>query len=61
MRNPTCIVALVLALAWPAAGDFPREMPELPDVGADSWFNSEPLTREDLAGRVVLLHVWTFG
>ena len=43
-----------------ACGDL-GAMPELTAVEADAWIGSEPLTRADLAGRVVLLNVWTFG
>jgi hypothetical protein len=33
-----------------------------PDIeAADEWINSEPLKLEDLRGRVVALHFWTFG
>ncbi|MGH7686533.1 MAG: thioredoxin family protein [Candidatus Dormibacteria bacterium] len=34
------------------------QMPEL--VGAEGWLNSPPLTREDLAGNVVLFDFWTY-
>ncbi|MCH5374420.1 MAG: hypothetical protein JJ992_10605 [Planctomycetes bacterium] len=29
--------------------------------GADGWLNSEPLTMEQLKGKVVALHFWTYG
>jgi len=35
--------------------------PKLPGfAGATDWLNSEPLTREDLQGKVVLADFWTF-
>ena len=33
--------------------------PEL--VSGDAWINSEPLTLEQLRGKVVAIHFWTFG
>ena len=35
-----------------------RTMPEL--GGAVAWLNSQPLRREDLSGKVVLVQFWTF-
>jgi thiol-disulfide isomerase/thioredoxin len=32
-----------------------------PDLAAGDWINSEPLTLNDLRGRVVLIDFWTFG
>ena len=33
----------------------------MPDLGgATSWLNSDPLTRESLRGKVVLVHIWTY-
>ena len=36
-------------------------MPELPSREQGHWIGTEPLTRADLDGRVVMLNVWTFG
>ena len=43
-------------------------MQPLPDLGPapelrgiSAWINSEPLTLADLRGKVVLVHLWTFG
>lgn len=36
-----------------------RRMPEL--AGATHWLNSEPLTRDDLRGKVVLVDFWTYS
>ena len=36
---------------YPAAPDF---------VGIDKWINSEPLTMEQLKGKVVLVDIWTY-
>ena len=35
-------------------------MPEFTTKAEAHWFNSKPLKRTDLAGKVVLLDVWTF-
>ena len=33
----------------------------MPDLGgATTWLNSDPLTRESLRGKVVLVHIWTY-
>jgi thiol-disulfide isomerase/thioredoxin len=44
-----------------AAGALPVEglLPEL--AGATAWLNSEPLTRESLRGKVVLIDFWTYS
>lgn len=63
-RLPAWLAAAMLAATLPAAtvaGDAPRQLPEFTrDTPAD-WFNSPPLTRAHLRGKVVLLDVWTFG
>lgn len=35
--------------------------PEFTHTDANDWLNSEPLTLQDLRGKVVLLDVWTFA
>ncbi len=43
------------------ASDLPVEG-QLPSLaGATHWLNGEPQTVEDLRGRVVLVHVWTYS
>jgi thiol-disulfide isomerase/thioredoxin len=37
----------------------PMEMPEF--VGISQWFNSPPLTKADLKGKVVLVDFWTYS
>lgn len=36
-------------------------LPAFTQQDADAWINSEPLTREDIRGRVTLIEVWTYG
>jgi thiol-disulfide isomerase/thioredoxin len=35
--------------------------PPAPDITAQAWLNSEPLSMADLRGRVVLVEFWTFA
>ena len=73
-RNRLALTALVVGCLLLLAGtsvpaaDDARErcrgegpMPELTAANTADWIGSEPLTRSDLRGRVVLLNVWTFG
>jgi hypothetical protein len=64
MRNVIWLAtAMMLALNLPAGGQQPVAMripaPEL--AGIESWINSEPLKLNQLRGKVVVLHFWTFG
>ena len=43
-------------LGYAAAGQIPAPAP----LGLDGWINSEPLTVEDLRGKIVLLDFWTY-
>ena len=36
-------------------------LPEFTHTSAKDWINSEPLTRQDLQGKVVLIDVWTYS
>lgn len=38
----------------------PFSMPEFTQTDEGAWFNSPPLTKADLAGKVVLVDFWTF-
>ena len=38
-----------------------RRAPRAAKIGEGTWLNSQPLTLEDLRGRVVLVDFWTFG
>lgn len=61
MRTRLATIALaVVVLTGVAAAEIPigRAAPELA-VGA--WINSEPLTLQQLRGRVVLVDFWTYG
>jgi thiol-disulfide isomerase/thioredoxin len=49
---------LALAVASAAQSEAPRAAPEL---RGERWLNGEPLRREALRGKVVLVEFWTFG
>ena len=56
------LVAALLLAALPAHGQFwfsDRPMPEFDNQAPQAWINSEPLQRADLAGKVVLIEIWT--
>jgi cytochrome c biogenesis protein CcdA/thiol-disulfide isomerase/thioredoxin len=55
MRGGAMMAAREAAAALPVAG----VLPEL--AGATAWLNSEPLTREGLRGKVVLIDFWTYS
>ncbi len=67
LRGAFILAALLIvasAVAWgarilPALEIHPWPMPEFPNREAHAWINSEPLTVEDLKGKVLLLEVWT--
>jgi thiol-disulfide isomerase/thioredoxin len=39
----------------------PRPAPEFTQQDSESWINSEPLSLDDLRGKVVLIDFWTFS
>ncbi|MEX2525211.1 MAG: redoxin family protein [Gammaproteobacteria bacterium] len=56
-------LVLSLPLLRPVYGDIlenPYRAPAFTHTGEREWLNSEPLTWDDLKGRVVLLDFWTF-
>ena len=60
MPYPIALPILVSPLLR-AAGIAGRPlMPEFTTTAEGHWFNSQPLERADLAGKVVLIDVWTF-
>ena len=40
---------------------FDKPVPAPEFAGIDQWINTKPLTMEELKGRVVVIHFWTFG
>jgi thiol-disulfide isomerase/thioredoxin len=41
-------------------GSLPRENMHLPKLNGSAWINSQPLTVNDLRGKVVLLDIWDY-
>ena len=39
----------------------PYPLPEFTQTEAKYWINSEPLSKEDLKGKVILMDIWTFA
>ena len=59
-RLITGLVATLILAA--VAAEEPRPLPAFPrQAGKKAWINSDPLTVEELRGKVVLIKVWTFG
>ena len=56
----TVLLAASMAQAQQPA-TFKAKPPELAHQEAENWINSQPLKLEELHGRVVVLHFWTFG
>jgi hypothetical protein len=52
---------VVLGALWAGARPTLADEGRMPDLGgASTWLNSDPLTRETLRGKVVLVHIWTY-
>ena len=60
--QPIHMLVLLLALSAGASARMttPVPLPEFTTTEARYWFNSEPLSVEQLRGRVLLIDVWTF-
>ena len=46
---------------WPTHGQPFATGKPAPDISGGPWLNSNPLTINDLKGRVVLVEFWTYG
>lgn len=46
---------------WPKPGAAITAGKPAPEITAEHWINSKPLTIDGLKGRVVLVEFWTFG
>ncbi len=57
------MIAVALAAGWAMPGKaefYPgRLMPQFSTTSQALWINSKPLKRRDIAGKVVLLEIWT--
>ena len=61
MRSILVLLATITLAAGAAPLPERPPMPQFSNAEPAHWFNSEPLQREDLTGKVVLIDVWTFG
>lgn len=64
MKRLAFAAALLLMLACQAPAAMTREIAEpvpAPEISAENWINSAPLTLEALRGKVVLVEFWTFA
>ena len=59
--NPAMTGGAMMSSAHGAAGALPIQAPMPALDGATQWLNSEPLTREGLHGKVVLIDFWTYS
>jgi len=57
------VLAVTAVMAIPPAGQAiaTRVGQPAPEITGGPWINSEPLTMENLRGRVVAVEFWTFG
>ena len=61
MRTWVAVAALIaLLLTGLATAEIPVGR-TAPEFAAGAWINSEPLTLQQLRGRVVLIDFWTYG
>lgn len=49
-----------IALGWLIASGIAAAAPA-PEITAETWLNSEPLSMRELRGKVVLVEFWTYG
>lgn len=61
MRKLLVLLLLISPLLQAATISGKPVLPEFTTSDPAYWFNSPPLKREDLHGKVVLIDVWTFG
>ncbi len=56
-------VTLIVATLswWPANSAAIGVGKPAPDIAGERWINSQPMTIDDLKGRVVMVEFWTFG
>jgi len=57
-REP--FVAVVVASVLLVSGSSPAAA-TAPEITAETWLNSEPLSMPELRGKVVLVEFWTYG
>lgn len=59
IRN-LAIVGIMSALLYCIPSSFANNV-QAPEIISPTWINSQPLTLEELRGKVVMVEFWTFG
>jgi hypothetical protein len=54
-------LAITVWALWPNFGAAVTAGKAAPEITAEHWINSKPLTIDSLKGRVVLIEFWTYG
>jgi len=60
MRILLVLLTMIATTATAAPIDGTPPVPEFTNKNPDHWFNSAPMKRADLEGKVVLIDVWTY-
>jgi hypothetical protein len=60
-RTGPCLLGAAIAVAFAGAGCVRAGGPRAPEIRAEAWLNSPPLTPDALRGKVILVDFWTFG
>ena len=59
VQRSAAVLAVLLLASSLTSPAFAERMPAF--IGATAWFNSKPLTAQDLRGKVVLVDFWTYS
>jgi thiol-disulfide isomerase/thioredoxin len=63
-RAGGAVMALTLAVLWPGAVEAQPGVQTgqpAPEIAGGPWINSEPLSLEQVRGRVLFVEFWTYG
>ncbi|MDH3445290.1 MAG: hypothetical protein OEN50_15295 [Deltaproteobacteria bacterium] len=61
-KSVLTVVLILATLSWWPGNSSAISIGELaPDIAGERWVNSQPITINDLKGRVVLVEFWTYG
>jgi hypothetical protein len=54
-------LSITASAFWAGPGAATTAGKPAPEITAEHWINSKPLTLDSLKGRVVLVEFWTYG